>query len=246
MPRPGELTYFHNIGDAGRTHAIKKPFSDNGTPIYLMDMGLINSLFPPPPAKVLECGCGTGWLSYFLSQKGYNVVGQDCSSDAIKLAEENPVFLHNEGTISFICCDFESLHYENEFDAVLFYASLHHSEDEKKAIECAYRALKKNGVCLAFEPGIGHKKHSRDIIERYDVGDRDMPPYLIARRGKAAGFRNIRFFVHSAYLLSTIYQRPSPIRARRLIFSLPGVKLLVFLFLHLFYRRYSGIVLMKK
>ncbi|MBN1131322.1 MAG: class I SAM-dependent methyltransferase [Chitinispirillaceae bacterium] len=246
MPKQGELTYFQKIGDEGQNHAINKPFSDNASPTYFMDMGLMYSLFPAPPARVLECGCGTGWLSYFLARKGYEVVGQDCSADAIRLAEENPVFIKTAETVRFICSDFESLNYENEFDAVLFYASLHHSEDEKKAIECAYRALKKNGVFLAFEPSIGHKKHSQDTIEKYDTNDRDMPPSLIIKRGKAAGFRKCQVYLHSAFLLSTLYGRIPSSRKARIILSLPGARLLAFLFLQLCYKPWSGVVRMVK
>jgi SAM-dependent methyltransferase len=246
MPRAGELTYFHNIGEDGRDHSINKPFSDQDTPLLFMDIGLIFSLLPSPPARVLECGCGTGWLSYFLSRKGFDVVGQDCSADAIDLAKSNPIFAKANGNVSFICSDFESLEYENEFDAVIFYSSLHHSDDEGKAIKNAYRALKENGVFIAIEPGLGHERRAKEVIAKYDVGDRDMPPYLVAKRGKEIGFKKTKFYVHSGLLLATVYKHIPKNRAARLVLSVPGIKLFVFLFFSLFYKRYSGIVRMVK
>src|SRR5437016_13465332 len=92
MPNAGELTYYERIGDAGRRHAAGKPFSDDECGLYLMRAGALMSLLPPPPARVLECGCGTGWLAYFLAQRGYDVVATDVSPDAIALAKAHPVF----------------------------------------------------------------------------------------------------------------------------------------------------------
>ena len=107
MPKAGELTYYERIGEAGRRHAVLKPFSDDECGLYLMRAGALLSLLPPPPARVLDCGCGTGWLSYFLAQRGYQVVATDISPDAIALAKANPVFA--DGPVpEFVVADSEA------------------------------------------------------------------------------------------------------------------------------------------
>src|SRR5947208_15454467 len=159
MPRPGELTYYARIGEEGRRHAISKPFSDAECGLYLMRVGALFSLLPPPPARVLECGCGTGWLAYFLAQRGYDVVGADVSSDAIDLAKAHPIFEHGR-LPDFIVADSESMEFNDEFDAVVFFDSLHHSIDELSALRSACRALRRGGVCVVLEPGRGHAKNS--------------------------------------------------------------------------------------
>src|SRR5690349_2799249 len=92
MPRAGELTYFQQIGEAGRRHALAKPFSDEHRGVYLQRVGALFDLLPPPPARLLECGCGTGWLANFFAMAGYDVTATDVAADAVALAREHPTF----------------------------------------------------------------------------------------------------------------------------------------------------------
>ncbi len=204
------------------------------------------SLLPKSPARVLDCGCGTGWLSYFLARKGYSVVGQDCNAEAIAMAKINPLFVKTGGQIDFVCSDFETLDYENEFDAIVFYASLHHAQREQEAIECAYRALKRGGIMIAIEPSTGHGELSRQTIEEYDVGDRDMPPYLVVRIAKRVGFREWRIHQHAGQLTSTLYQElPHSARLRKL-WRIPGFRLLSLALSILVFKRFNGTVWLRK
>lgn len=157
MPRPGELTYFDVIGDGGRHHAVNKPFSDPSCGSLLMQVGAILAILPPPPLRILDCGCGTGWLSYILQKRGYEVVGTDVSSTAIDLAKSNPMFIRSQAP-KFVVADSEHLSFESKFDVVLFFDSLHHAVDEYAALQSAFRALKPGGMCVTSEPGVGHEK----------------------------------------------------------------------------------------
>jgi SAM-dependent methyltransferase len=204
MPRPGELTYYERIGDAGRAHAVGKPFSDDDCGLYLMRVGALFSLLPPPPARVLDCGCGTGWLSYFLARRGYDVVGTDVSTDAIRLANANPVFRDGASPV-FCVADSESLTFESEFDAVVFFDSLHHAIDEAAALRGAFRALKRGGVCVALEPGRGHARKSAMVDAEFDVTDKDMPPLHVCRVGRRAGFSRCRVVPAPQHLGKALY-----------------------------------------
>ena len=96
MARDGEFTYFSQIGEEGRKHSIGKPFSGSECSESFSDLAFLFGHLPEPPARVLECGCGTGWLTYFLARRGYQCVCQDVSDEAITLAKENPPFTHND------------------------------------------------------------------------------------------------------------------------------------------------------
>lgn len=48
---------------------------------------LLRAYLPPPPASVLDLGCGTGSLSVLLAELGYAVTGLDFSPAMIALAE---------------------------------------------------------------------------------------------------------------------------------------------------------------
>jgi 2-polyprenyl-3-methyl-5-hydroxy-6-metoxy-1,4-benzoquinol methylase len=157
MARQGEYHYYKNIGEAAVLHSLNKPFSDESRSARLMKVGAVLSLLPRPPARILECGCGVGWFASILAKSGYDVVAQDVSSDAIQLAREHPLFTKSPAP-QFIASDFQDLDYANEFDAVIFFDSLHHAIDETQAIRAAWRAPTPNGRLIASEPGVGHAK----------------------------------------------------------------------------------------
>jgi SAM-dependent methyltransferase len=202
--RPGELKYYERIGESGRRHAVGKPFSDADCGLYLLRAGALFSLLPPPPARVLDCGCGTGWLSYFLAERGYEVVGTDVSPDAIALAESHPLFRDGKAP-RFVVADTEALAFASEFDAVVFFDSLHHAIDETVALQSAYRALKPGGVCIALEPGRGHARKSQEIDKTFDVTDKDMPPRHIRKVGLRIGFARCRILPAPQHLGKALY-----------------------------------------
>ena len=193
MPKQGEIDYVKNIGAEGARHALDKPFSDPGCARYLVELGVLMNALPPPPAKLLDLGCGSGWTSVFFARRGYDVTGQDIASDMIELARENAA-RHRLDNLRFVVSDYEEMAFDGEFDCAVFYDSLHHSVDEKSAIRAAYRALKPGGVLMTIEPGAGHSRSPDAIaaMKKYNVTERDMPPRLIIQAGKAAGFRSHR------------------------------------------------------
>ncbi len=204
MPRAGELLYYERIGEAGRNHALAKPFSDPECGMYLQRVGALFDVLPPPPARVLECGCGTGWLAYLLARRGYDVTATDVVEDVIRLAEDNPPFRDGPAP-QFVAADSESLDFEAEFDAVIFFDSLHHATDELAALRSAYRALAPGGICVALEPGYGHQLKSRKIATAYDVTEKDMPPAYIWRLGRKVGFANCRMLPEPRHLARALY-----------------------------------------
>jgi SAM-dependent methyltransferase len=246
MPREGELTYFEAIGEDGRQHAVNKPFSDEACGVELMQVGALLTLMPPPPARVLECGCGTGWLCYFLQKRGYEAIGTDVSSHAIDLARANSLFEGGD-TPSFIVADSERLPFDSEFDIVIFFDSLHHSVDEREALRSAYRALKPGGICIASEPGLGHESRSRSAIERYDVTEKDMPPSYVIRLGREVGFANGKAYPRADHLGRLLFTRRWSALGRlsRLLVRWP-FNYLAIIFLLFFAKRYYGTTVLSR
>ncbi|MBK7002421.1 MAG: class I SAM-dependent methyltransferase [Rhodoferax sp.] len=195
MSKQGEIDYLKNIGPDGRAHAFDKPFSDVNCGQYLIDLGTVISLMPLPPAKVLDFGVGTGWTSVFFSKRGYDVVGQDIAEEMINLANSNKERYGLEN-LHFVTNDYENLNFPGEFDAAVFYDSLHHAVDEVKAIQSAFDALKPGGVLITVEPGKGHanSQSSQVAIANYGVTEKDMPPSLITSIGKQVGFRDYEIY----------------------------------------------------
>ncbi|EQB34167.1 class I SAM-dependent methyltransferase [Sphingobium ummariense] len=208
MSKEAERAYLANMGEGGRGHSLAKPYSDPQCGIELMAIGAIISLLPRPPARLLDLGCGGGWTSVFYARAGYEVVGQDIAPDMVDLAEENSRLHGVDHVARFICSDFESLTFQEEFDAAIFFDALHHAEDELSAIRSAYKALKPGGILITHEPGDGHSTnpHSLDVMERFGVTERDMPPRLIVQRGQEVGFRDYRVIPMPLVLHAIFYE----------------------------------------
>jgi SAM-dependent methyltransferase len=204
MPTPGELTYFSAIGEGGRDHARNKPFSDGNRAAVLMEVGAILAVLPPPPAKVLDCGCGTGWLTRLLQRSGYETTGVDVAPDAIELADAGAVTAADAGP-RFVVADVEALPFEDEFDAVVFFDALHHSVDEEAALRAVLRALRPGGVCVTSEPGRGHAEASHEQVEAFGVTERDMPAHHIAAVGRRVGFVDAHIYPRADDLRTRLY-----------------------------------------
>lgn len=217
MPRLGEINYLKSAGAEGIEHVRNKPFSDAACGRYLGDLGLVMGLLPPPPARILDLGVGSGWTTLFLSRRGYEVVGRDICPDMISLAEQNRDYMAVESA-SFEVGDYESMNYRNQFDAVLFYDSLHHAVDERAALLAAHNALKPGGICLTVEPGEGHAAVSEEAVRRFGVTEKDMPPHHIIAFGEQVGFRQFKVFARSSdpILMSTAGPQGLPQLPRKL------------------------------
>lgn len=189
-PKQGEREYFARIGEAGRHHAMRKPFGDENCTRHAINISVFFSLLPPPPGRLVEFGCGTGWLALILAERGYDVVGIDISPDAIGIAEQ----LRRDRQIpnaSFRVADYEEVTIEPAADYVIFHDALHHAESEDAALRAAYAALKPGGLMICIEPGDGHSQSpgSLHAVQEFGVHEKDMPPRKIIRHARAAGFR---------------------------------------------------------
>ncbi len=138
--------------DAERSHYLKtKPFYnlankpikhqgaglDAETHRHFCDFANIAvTLALPAGSRILDVGCGSGWLSEYFARLGYKVKGIDISPDLIEMSRERlarvPYAADHETPLRcvFDVHDIELAPLVEKFDAVLCYDSLHHFEDE--------------------------------------------------------------------------------------------------------------------
>lgn len=130
---------------------------------YLVDMliGRVVRFFlanmPKPAGRVLEIGCGPGFVSLELARAGFRVTGLDVSAAALEVAErmakENP-FTETWGEANYIRADFlqwSSINQE-KFDAIIFFGSLHHFPEPAQVLDRALPHLAEGGRVMAYEP----------------------------------------------------------------------------------------------
>jgi len=126
----------------------------------------------PAGAKILDVGCGSGWLSEYFARLGYDVTGIDISDDLIRMARERvasvPYNLDHESAIScrFITHDIETAPLAKElgakFDAIICYDSLHHLLDERAVFRHLAAMLDVGGLLFILE---GHKPAAGSATE---------------------------------------------------------------------------------
>lgn len=206
-PKQGEREYFARIGEEGRRHALRKPFSDDHCLEYLANVTTLLSLMRPPPGRIVEFGCGTGWLGQLFAQAGYEVVGVDISPEAIALAEQLKA-AKGLTNASYRVADYESVAIDPPADYVIFHDALHHAESEDAALRAAYNALKPGGMVLCIEPGEGHSETavSKRAVAEFGVHEKDMPPRKIIRHARAVGFTRSLVLPWPWFHLRSVYR----------------------------------------
>jgi 2-polyprenyl-3-methyl-5-hydroxy-6-metoxy-1,4-benzoquinol methylase len=130
----------------------------------------VNFLFQPNE-KLLDVGCGSGWLSMFFAERGMSVLGVDVSLEQINAANKLKQTNRLE-CVEFECCDliqWDVEKYKGQFSSVFVSAFLHHLPDIElevvmKKIETV---LKPGGKVYLYEP-MKCSTQRRSIIKAID------------------------------------------------------------------------------
>lgn len=194
MPKKNEIDYIKSIissSDIQLDQLIKlfmnHPFSKGNPSRYLIDIGQILMLLPPPPCRLLDLGVGSGWTSEFFSKAGYEVVGLDICPDMIEFATKR---LNGKLALEFYCCDYEAEINFGIFDCAVIYDALHHAENEERVIKNVFSCLKREGIFITVEPGKGHSisQDSIEAMQKFGTTEKDMEFVHQASLMHKAGF----------------------------------------------------------
>jgi SAM-dependent methyltransferase len=137
---------------------------------------IFDSLLSWNPKAILDYGCGAGWLSTLLVNKGFDVVGVDISAHLVRNARKVCP------NAQFVVCDAEKLPFRNSvFDCVIGIAILHHLRLEKSCNEVR-RVLGRRSKFIFMEPNLlnpisavgrrffpteAHTKGEKQFVPRY-------------------------------------------------------------------------------
>jgi 2-polyprenyl-3-methyl-5-hydroxy-6-metoxy-1,4-benzoquinol methylase len=126
---------------------------------------------------------------------GYVVTGFDLAPDMITLAERRAAREGVADRCTFGVADSEDFEFPPEFDAVLVYDTLHHTQREERVLANCFRALKPGGKLALAEPGALHGLRARGVTEELGVTERGFSPRALKRTLAAVGFTRIRHYV---------------------------------------------------
>ena len=102
--------------------------------------------------KVVDFGCGNGWVTKKLLDKGAEVWAFDISENAIEITKDLAKSINKLDKVHLEQMPAEELKYEDDmFDYIVGIAILHHL-DLHKSVDEIYRVLKKGGKAYFLEP----------------------------------------------------------------------------------------------
>jgi len=120
---------------------------------------LVDTLNPQAGERILDLGCGTGYLTNYIAASGAEVIGIDNSFDMItKAKKEYPA-------IEFRVQSATEFHFDQSFDAVFSNAVLHWVLGKEKAIDCIYSNLKRSGRLVLEMGGKGNVQSIIDALK---------------------------------------------------------------------------------
>jgi 2-polyprenyl-3-methyl-5-hydroxy-6-metoxy-1,4-benzoquinol methylase len=211
-----EVDYPKKLDERGKQWLHDKPFSsydreesqknfhDFSTILFLLNQNA------PKAKKILELGCGPGWLSNFLSKMDYQVSGLDISDGMIAIARENAA--KQKLDTKFYVKDLEEIDQDqiSKNDIVIFYDALHHCLDDEKAMQAAYAYLKPNGILILAEPNAIHTENegAKTAVDKYGVTERGIIIKNISSYLKSIGFESVMRYHASGQSFSPRSESP--------------------------------------
>ena len=132
-------------------------FDDAGSLTDKAKKGLFAKLLDdqiPFGSRVIECGCGTGQLTNFLSIANRTVVGADLCANSLKMANEFREANQLERAHFHQMNLFRPCFKPQSFDLVISNGVLHHTSDPYLAFQSISKLVKPNGYILI---GLYHK-----------------------------------------------------------------------------------------
>lgn len=154
----------------------------------------------PPGSRLLELGCGGGWMAEFFALCGFSVVGTSLVRADIEVAQRRVAAVAAKGatsTLSFVVAPMETVDRfvpeAGSYDCVYVFEALHHAFDWRETLAAASRCLKPGGwFVLANEPNRLHTFTSYRVGRISNTHEIGLNRRELVRALHGCGFKNLR------------------------------------------------------
>jgi 2-polyprenyl-3-methyl-5-hydroxy-6-metoxy-1,4-benzoquinol methylase len=119
--------------------------------------GSLKKCFGNRLLRILEVGCGPGFMSLELARSGHSVLGIDLSPECIGVANDfasKDPHIEERGALEYISGDLfnDQRLSSSSYDAVVFVGALHHFKEQVKVADLVHDLLVSGGLMIANEP----------------------------------------------------------------------------------------------
>lgn len=165
-----------------------------------------------PGERVLDSGCGPGFLAALLAENGIDVVATDVSKVGVERTR-------SRGIVAYQCdLDTDDLPFaDGEFDAVVANSNLEHLFFIHRHIRTCVRCVRPGGKFIWLVPNIGHWRYRLWLLAGRFPYIPNSPTdeyhirYITAHEGekllREAGLTNIRLRGHAGTWVAGLYPR---------------------------------------
>jgi SAM-dependent methyltransferase len=176
---------------------MRKPFNSPHESSYILPgvAAVIQGLSLFRGSRILDLGCGGGWLTKVFSYLGCEAYGVDIASSATELAKnavrEDP--FREKISAQFAEYDGKTLPFEDEFfDGVAVFDAFHHIPNQIDVLRELHRVLKGGAAVVFHEPGPNHSRYPQSQMEmrHHGVIEQDIVMDDMAKMAREAGFNS--------------------------------------------------------
>ena len=118
--------------------------------VFQFGENVLELLDVKPGERILDLGCGTGYLAKQIKNQGAEVVGIDLSPEMIAQAKAN------HPSVEFAVADAANFYFDDKFDAVFSNAALHWVKNHNGMMRSVYESLKPGGRFVSEMGGRGN------------------------------------------------------------------------------------------
>lgn len=132
---------------------VKLDFGD----IFELISKTISENFRSMRPRILEIGCGPGYMTLEFARNGYNTVGLDLSTECITIANyfaSRDPHIDERADLSYVAGDLFKfdVDFHGKFDVVVFIGALHHFPDQDFVMRKVKELLTSEGIIIVHEP----------------------------------------------------------------------------------------------